>query len=107
MRDIATAAEMQPASVYYYFESKEELLWAVLGEGRPRTFASGRRRHRHQNGSLATHGNRLHRAHQRPARLAARQPGAFHHAAVALPGEHQGKGHRAARRVREDLHRLD
>src|SRR5260221_12143598 len=29
MRDIASAAEMQPASVYYYFASKEELLWAV------------------------------------------------------------------------------
>jgi AcrR family transcriptional regulator len=25
MRDIAAAAEMQAASVYYYFESKEEL----------------------------------------------------------------------------------
>ena len=33
MRDIATAAEMQPASVYYYFESKEELLWAVWEKG--------------------------------------------------------------------------
>jgi TetR/AcrR family transcriptional regulator, cholesterol catabolism regulator len=33
MRDIATAAKMQPASVYYYFESKEELLWAVWEKG--------------------------------------------------------------------------
>src|SRR5271163_221852 len=33
MRDIATAAEMQPASVYYHFESKEELLWAVWEKG--------------------------------------------------------------------------
>src|SRR5260370_27935235 len=33
MRDIAAAAEMQAASVYYYFESKEELLWLVLDEG--------------------------------------------------------------------------
>src|SRR5258708_16248531 len=33
MRDIAAAAEMQPASVYYYFESKEELLWAVWEKG--------------------------------------------------------------------------
>jgi TetR/AcrR family transcriptional regulator, cholesterol catabolism regulator len=33
MRDIAAAAEMQPASVYYYFESKEELLWAVWAKG--------------------------------------------------------------------------
>ena len=33
MRDIASAAEMQPASVYYYFESKEELLWAVWKKG--------------------------------------------------------------------------
>src|SRR5258707_9520445 len=33
MRDIATAAEMQAASVYYYFESKEELLWAVWEKG--------------------------------------------------------------------------
>jgi AcrR family transcriptional regulator len=33
MRDIASAAEMQPASVYYYFESKEELLWAVWEKG--------------------------------------------------------------------------
>src|SRR5437016_6592661 len=32
MRDIATAAKMQPASVYYYFE-KEELLWAVWEKG--------------------------------------------------------------------------
>jgi AcrR family transcriptional regulator len=33
MRDIAAAAEMQPASVYYHFESKEELLWAVWEKG--------------------------------------------------------------------------
>src|SRR5258708_12943490 len=33
MRDIAAAAEMQAASVYYYFESKEELLWAVWEKG--------------------------------------------------------------------------
>lgn len=33
MRDIASAAEMQPASVYYYFASKEELLWAVWEKG--------------------------------------------------------------------------
>jgi AcrR family transcriptional regulator len=33
MRDIAAAAEMQPASVYYHFESKEELLWAVWKKG--------------------------------------------------------------------------
>src|SRR5271155_3879744 len=33
MRDIATAAKMQPASVYYYFKSKEELLWAVWEKG--------------------------------------------------------------------------
>ena len=33
MRDIASAAEMQPASVYYHFESKEELLWAVWEKG--------------------------------------------------------------------------
>src|SRR6478672_13537021 len=33
MRDIAAAAEMQPASVYYHFESKEELLWAVCEKG--------------------------------------------------------------------------
>ncbi len=33
MRDIAAAAEMQPASVYYYFDSKEELLWAVWEKG--------------------------------------------------------------------------
>jgi AcrR family transcriptional regulator len=33
MRDIAAAAKMQPASVYYYFESKEELLWAVWEKG--------------------------------------------------------------------------
>jgi AcrR family transcriptional regulator len=33
MRDIATAAKMQPASVYYYFESKEELLWSVWEKG--------------------------------------------------------------------------
>src|SRR5947209_12335138 len=33
MRDIATAAKMQPASVYYYFEAKEELLWPVWEEG--------------------------------------------------------------------------
>src|SRR6266446_6841736 len=33
MRDIAAAAEMQAASVYYYFESKEELLWAVGEKG--------------------------------------------------------------------------
>src|SRR6266481_7731685 len=33
MRDIAAAAEMQPASVYYHFVSKEELLWAVWEKG--------------------------------------------------------------------------
>ena len=33
IRDIAAAAEMQPASVYYHFESKEELLWAVWEKG--------------------------------------------------------------------------
>jgi AcrR family transcriptional regulator len=33
MRDIATAAKMQPASVYYHFKSKEELLWAVWEKG--------------------------------------------------------------------------
>ena len=33
MRDIATAAKMHPASVYYYFDSKEELLWAVWEKG--------------------------------------------------------------------------
>jgi len=33
MRDIAAAAKMQPASVYYYFGSKEELLWAVWEKG--------------------------------------------------------------------------
>lgn len=33
MRDIAAAAEMQPASMYYHFGSKEELLWAVWEKG--------------------------------------------------------------------------
>src|SRR6476646_275187 len=33
MRDTAAVAEMQAASVYYYFESKEELLWAVWEKG--------------------------------------------------------------------------
>jgi AcrR family transcriptional regulator len=33
MRDIAAAAKMQPASMYYYFGSKEELLWAVWEKG--------------------------------------------------------------------------
>lgn len=33
MRDIAAAAEMQPASMYYHFSSKEELLWAVWEKG--------------------------------------------------------------------------
>jgi len=33
MRDIAAAAKMQPASMYYYFESKEELVWAVWEKG--------------------------------------------------------------------------
>lgn len=33
MRDIAAAAKMQPASVSYHFESKEELLWAVWEKG--------------------------------------------------------------------------
>ena len=33
MREIATAAEMLPGSVYYHFESKEALLAAVYGEG--------------------------------------------------------------------------
>src|SRR6266849_10970186 len=106
MRDIAAAAEMQAASVYYYFESKEELLWAVWENaasncsiGSP-TPSSTRR-------ILATHGNRLRRAYHGLARLAARQPGALHHAAVALPREHQGKGHRTAGRIRKDLHRPD
>lgn len=33
MRDIAAFAKMQPASMYYYFSSKEELLWAVWEKG--------------------------------------------------------------------------
>src|SRR5271156_5864696 len=33
MRDIAAAAKMQPASMYYHFGSKEELLWAVWQKG--------------------------------------------------------------------------
>lgn len=33
MRDIAAAAEMRAASMYYHFESKEELLWAVWEKG--------------------------------------------------------------------------
>ena len=33
MRDIAAAATMQPASMYYHFSSKEELLWAVWEKG--------------------------------------------------------------------------
>ena len=33
MRDIAAAAGMQPASMYYHFGSKEELLWAVWEKG--------------------------------------------------------------------------
>lgn len=33
MRDIASFAKMQPASMYYYFSSKEELLWAVWEKG--------------------------------------------------------------------------
>src|SRR6185295_109083 len=33
MREIAAAAKMQPASMYYYFESKHELVWAVWEKG--------------------------------------------------------------------------
>src|SRR6478672_12034278 len=33
MRDIAAAASMQPASMYYHFSSKVELLWAVWEKG--------------------------------------------------------------------------
>jgi AcrR family transcriptional regulator len=33
MRDIAAAAKMQAASMYYHFPSKEELLWAVWEKG--------------------------------------------------------------------------
>ncbi len=33
MRHIAAEANMQPASMYYYFPSKEELLWAVWEHG--------------------------------------------------------------------------
>ena len=33
MRDIAAAARMQPASMYYHFSSKEELLWVVWEKG--------------------------------------------------------------------------
>src|SRR5271170_8277830 len=33
MRDIAAAASMQPASMYYHFSSKEELHWAVWEKG--------------------------------------------------------------------------
>ena len=33
MRDIAAAAKMQPASMYYYFQSKEDLVWAVWEKG--------------------------------------------------------------------------
>ena len=33
MRDIAAASGMQPASMYYHFKSKEELLWAVWEKG--------------------------------------------------------------------------
>ena len=33
MRDIAAAAKMQPASIYFHFPSKEHLLWAVWEKG--------------------------------------------------------------------------
>lgn len=33
MRDIAAAAAMQPASVYYHFPSKDAILWAVWEKG--------------------------------------------------------------------------
>jgi TetR/AcrR family transcriptional regulator, cholesterol catabolism regulator len=33
MRDIAAAAKMQPASMYYHFVSKDELVWAVWQKG--------------------------------------------------------------------------
>lgn len=33
MRDIAAAADMQAASMYYHFSSKDELLWAVWEKG--------------------------------------------------------------------------
>jgi len=33
MRDIAAEADMQAASIYYYFPSKDELLWAVWEQG--------------------------------------------------------------------------
>jgi AcrR family transcriptional regulator len=33
MRDIAAAAKMQLASMYYHFKSKDELLWAVWEKG--------------------------------------------------------------------------
>lgn len=33
MRDIAAAAKMQPASMYYHFASKDELVWAVWQKG--------------------------------------------------------------------------
>jgi TetR/AcrR family transcriptional regulator, cholesterol catabolism regulator len=33
MRDIAAAANMQPASMYYHFPSKDAILWAVWEKG--------------------------------------------------------------------------
>src|SRR5258706_2996936 len=39
MRDIAAAANMNVASSYYYFPSKEELLWAVWEKGRRQLLA--------------------------------------------------------------------
>jgi len=49
MRHIAAEANMQAASMYYYFPSKEELLWAVWENGglellaRARTAAAGKK----------------------------------------------------------------
>src|SRR5258708_39384130 len=97
MRDIVAAAEMQAASVYHYFESKEELLWAVWEKGGLELLHRVAATRRIPGNAWNPHTTGLLDWRRANQALFIMPP----------PREHQGKGHRTAGRIRKDLHRPD
>ena len=90
MREIAAAAKMQPASMYYYFESKHELVWAVWEKG-------GLELLNRLNGALAVETDpwrRIEAACVAHCGLltAARQSDPLYPTAMAISAEHEGSG---------------
>src|SRR6266481_2936057 len=86
------------------FRTERRAVMGRLGEGRGRTSRSSQKCDRGQDGPVAAHGDSLHCAYDRLARLAESEPGALRDASLALPREHQGKSHCITRRVRKDIH---